>query len=102
MVPSWFSAEAGPSNDTLLNVTDCYNRLALRPCCGDTCCSEARASRFFIPNTMRQLYIPLRPNAALLVLFLILAAFKVAGSDETRLERSCMSYVQNAAACQRF
>jgi hypothetical protein len=51
---------------------------------------------------MRQLYIPLRPNAALLVLFLILAAFKVAGSDETRLERSCMSYVQNAAACQRF
>jgi hypothetical protein len=50
---------------------------------------------------MKQLYIPLRPNAALM-LFLILAAFKVAGSDETRLERSCLSYVQNVAACQRF
>jgi len=96
MAPATTNPQAPP------NVTDCYSRLALRPCCGDTCCSEARASRFFIPNTMRQLYIPLRPNAALLVLFLILAAFKVAGSDETRLERSCLSYVQNAAACQRF
>jgi hypothetical protein len=95
-------APATTNSETPLNVTNCYSRLALRPCCGDTCCSEARASRFFIPNTMRQLYIPLRPNAALLVLFLILAAFKVAGSDETRLERSCLSYVQNAAACQRF
>jgi hypothetical protein len=51
---------------------------------------------------MKPLYVPLRPNAALLVLFLILAAFKIAGSDETRLERSCMSYVQNPAACQKF
>jgi len=51
---------------------------------------------------MRRHYIPFRPNAALLVLFLVLAAFAWAGSDETRLERSCLSWVQNAAACRRF
>ena len=51
---------------------------------------------------MRRHYIPFRPNAALLVLLLILAAFAWAGSDETRIERSCLSWVQNAAACRRF
>jgi hypothetical protein len=51
---------------------------------------------------MRRRYIPFRPNAALLVLLLILAAFAWAGSDETRLEQSCLSWVQNAAACRRF
>ena len=51
---------------------------------------------------MRRHYLPFRPNAALLVLLLILAAFAWAGSDETRLERSCLSWVQNAAACRRF
>ena len=51
---------------------------------------------------MRRHFIPFRPNAALLVLLLILAAFAWAGSDETRLEQSCLSWVQNAAACRRF
>lgn len=51
---------------------------------------------------MRRHFIPFRPNATLLVLLLILAAFAWAGSDETRLERSCLSWVQNAAACRRF
>lgn len=51
---------------------------------------------------MRRHYLPFRLNAALLVLLLILAAFTWAGSDETRLERSCLSWVQNAAACRRF
>ena len=51
---------------------------------------------------MRRFYIPFRPVAALAALFLILLAFSIAGSDELRLERSCMRWVQNAAACSRF
>jgi hypothetical protein len=51
---------------------------------------------------MRRHYLSFRPNAALLVLLLILAAFAWAGSDETRLEQSCNRWVQNAAACRRF
>ena len=51
---------------------------------------------------MRRHYLPFRPNAALVVLLLILAAFAWAGSDETRLEQSCNRWVQNAAACRRF
>ena len=51
---------------------------------------------------MRRHYLPFRPNAALIVLFLVLAAFACAGSDETRLEQSCNRWVQNAAACRRF
>jgi hypothetical protein len=52
--------------------------------------------------TMRRFFIPFRPIAALAVLFLILLAFAWAGSDETRLERSCIRWVQSAAACSRF
>ena len=37
--------------------------------------------------TMRRHYLPFRPNAALVVLLPIFAAFAWAGSDETRLER---------------
>ena len=51
---------------------------------------------------MRRHFIPFRPNAALVILFLILAALTWAGSDETRLEQSCNRWVQNAAACRRF
>ncbi len=51
---------------------------------------------------MRRFFIPFRPIAALAVLFLILLAFAWAGSDETRLERSCIRWVQSAAACSRF
>ena len=51
---------------------------------------------------MRRHFIPFRPNAALVILLLILAAFAWAGSDETRLEQSCNRWVHNAAACRRF
>lgn len=51
---------------------------------------------------MRTLTVPLRPHLALVVLFVILATFAWAGSDETRLERSCLNWVQNIAACRRF
>ena len=51
---------------------------------------------------MRRFYIPFRPVAALAVLFLIMLAFAIAGSDELRLERYCRAWVQNPAACSRF
>lgn len=51
---------------------------------------------------MRSISMPLRPVATLGVVFLILVAFAWAGSDETRLERTCLSWVQNVSACSRF
>ena len=51
---------------------------------------------------MTSITMPLRPIATLVVVFLILAAFAWAGSDETRLERTCLSWVQNVSACRRF
>ncbi len=51
---------------------------------------------------MNKFYIPFHPLLALTVLFLIILTFAWAGSDETRLERSCMRFVQSAAACRRF
>jgi len=51
---------------------------------------------------MRTITMPLRPVATLGVVFLILAALAWAGSDETRLERTCLSWVQNVSACSRF
>lgn len=58
--------------------------------------------RPYASPAMRRHYIPFHPIGALLVLFLILAVFAWAGSDETRLEQSCRRWVQSPAACSRF